>query len=156
MTVSAEKSWRCISASVRGSGHVKQNLPCQDAHATAVLDDGTLIVAVADGAGSSKRSAEGAHCSVETCLRYLADRLKSQDLIVSTDCELVLKDAVKQARGAVEALASGDSLKDFATTLLLAVITNRWLFTVQVGDGAVVCRNTSGPLQVLSQLEQSE
>src|SRR5438876_7437042 len=51
--------WRRLGASVIGSGHISRGVECQDAHGVAELPDGTLVIAVADGAGSARRSAEG-------------------------------------------------------------------------------------------------
>jgi hypothetical protein len=147
--------WKCVSASVIGTSHVTQGLPCQDAHGIVSLDNGVLIVAVADGAGSAKRSDEGSRLAVETSTQYLADQVQVTQPETSEDCEVLLDDAVANARAALQKLAPGDQVSDLATTLLLAIVTDRWLSTIQVGDGAVVCRSPSG-LRVLSELGQGE
>ena len=148
--------WRCVSASVMGTSHVTQKLPCQDAHAVLILDSGVLIVAVADGAGSAKRSQEGSRCAVDTSTEYLAKRLQDAKPQTADDCEALLEDALSNARKALQSLAPGEQFGDVAATLLLTIITDHWLSTIQVGDGAVVCRLVSGALRVLSQLGQSE
>ena len=156
MAESLPSAWRYLAVSVMGSSHITQKLPCQDAHATAILDDGTLIVAVADGAGSAKRSDEGARCAVDSSIRYLVEHLQPAPPATPEECEALLENAVVNARDALQEIAPAESLNDVATTLLLTVVTERWLSTVQVGDGAVVCRHPSGSLRVLSVLGQSE
>jgi hypothetical protein len=156
MADSQGNGWRCISASVIGSSHITQKLPCQDAHSTLTLEDGTLIVAVADGAGSAKRSEEGAQLAVHTSVQYLAERLRTAQVETPEECESLLEAALKNTREALEKLAPGETFKEVATTLLLTVVTDRWLSTIQVGDGAVVCRDPSGGLRVLSEKGDSE
>ena len=156
MPDSLVSAWRCLAASVIGSSHIAQKLPCQDAHATTTLDSGILIVAVADGAGSAKRSEEGAKCAVETSVRYLVENLQAASPTTVQDCEAVLEKAIESARAALQEIATGESFNSVATTLLLTIVTERWLSTVQVGDGAVICRDLSGSLRVLSELGRSE
>src|SRR5260370_37962124 len=62
MTASASTNWRLLGASVTGIAHTKGGLPCQDAHAYREVA-GCALLAVADGAGSAERSAEGAQCA---------------------------------------------------------------------------------------------
>jgi hypothetical protein len=139
-----------------GTSHVAQRLPCQDAHQIVTLENGFLIIAVADGAGSAKRSEEGARCVVGTSALYLTDRLKETQPATAEDCEELLENAVVHSRTELEKLAPGEKFNDVATTLLLTIVTDRWLSTIQVGDGAVVCRSVAGSLRVLSELGQSE
>jgi serine/threonine protein phosphatase PrpC len=148
--------WRCISASAIGSSHIAQKLPCQDAHETSVLENGTLIVAVADGAGSARRAEEGSRLATQSSTQYLVERLQIAHPKTPEELEALLEGALKAARTALEQLACGEALKELATTLLLTVVTDRWLSTVQIGDGAVVCRPQSGNLQVLSNKSDSE
>jgi protein phosphatase 2C-like protein len=156
MPGSPSRAWRNLAASVIGSSHTTQNLPCQDAHSIANLDDGTLIVAVADGAGSAKRSEEGARCAVATSVEYLRKCLESTRAATSEEYEAILSAAIEHARVALQEIAPGVQFNDVATTLLLTIVSDRWLSTIQVGDGAVVCRHVSGTLQVLSELGRSE
>ena len=49
-------------------------------------------------------------------------------------------------------IAGESALGEFATTLLVAVAAGPWLSAAQVGDGAMVCRNTAGTLELLSKV----
>jgi len=133
-----------------------QKLPCQDAHAIVTLDDGTLIVAVADGAGSAKRSEEGALRAVQSSTQYLSAHLSERLPQTPDECESLLIEALSNACAALEGLAPGEEIKDVATTILLTIVTDLWLATIQVGDGAVVCRDSFEHLSVLSEKGSSE
>lgn len=67
--------------------------------------------------------------------------------------------------GAAPVLAAGErtdlqiisaTLREFATTLLLAVVTPEWVAAVQVGDGAVVVEDGAGDLRTLTTPEHGE
>lgn len=47
-------------------------------------------------------------------------------------------------------------LHDFATTLLLAVVTTQWVAVAQVGDGAAVIHDAAGVLQSLTVPDHGE
>ncbi|AUG76300.1 Protein phosphatase 2C [Kitasatospora sp. MMS16-BH015] len=58
---------------VQGAAHLAGAQGCQDAFRAAASPDGaTLVLAVADGAGSRERGALGAHLAVDTACRLLA------------------------------------------------------------------------------------
>jgi len=65
--------WRVIAASVVGTSHRARAVPCQDAQAYRILADGTLVVAVADGAGSAARAEAGAACAVARAVAAMVD-----------------------------------------------------------------------------------
>src|SRR5436305_15064924 len=71
--------WHILGASVVGTSHRKIGRGCDDAHAYLQLEDGTLLLAVAGGAGSAKRSADGAKCEVQAALQAAKDRLFQRD-----------------------------------------------------------------------------
>lgn len=128
----ATSTWRALGASVAGAGHRARRVGCEDAHAVEVTPDGSLLVAVADGAGSAARAARGSSLAVAAAvdaLRWGAS----------------VGDALLLARGALEdeALASAAPLGQLATTLLVVRAPaggGGAIETAQVGDGAVVVR----------------
>ncbi len=138
--------WRVVAASVQGTSHQKQNLPCQDAHALRVLDDGTLLVAVADGAGSAARSQEGAQLATREALASLeCARIETR-----TTTERAWNDALRaafaHARNQVIVLAahSDSHVRLFATTLTCAVVADDWLAVARIGDGAAIVELADG------------
>jgi hypothetical protein len=156
--------WRILGASVIGTSHINRGSECQDAHAFLELRDGTLIVAVADGAGSASRSAEGAKLAVETAVRSLADSL--QDVTNSSTAEELsglLRTAVTSARARIEEYRATNrpdatdcfSIDDFATTLILLTVTKGLIGLAQVGDGVAAMR-ANDSLLVLTPSSTSE
>src|SRR5438105_15346351 len=66
--ISSTAQWRVVGASVTGTGHQKMGRGCDDAHRVRISSTGSLLLAVADDAGSASRSAEGAACVVHAAL----------------------------------------------------------------------------------------
>jgi hypothetical protein len=108
-----------------------------------------LLVAVADGAGSASRSAEGAKLAVETALSSLTESLQAATSTTSEeDLSAFLRSAFSSARARIEQCVVGDgpntttccSLDDFATTLILLIVTKGLVGLAQVGDGAAAMR----------------
>jgi hypothetical protein len=143
--------WRLLGASARGTSHLESGLPCQDAHRETVLPDGTLVIAVADGAGSAGRADEGAKCAVAASVSHLTGRLQDAAPRDPVACAALLDGALQAARSALQTLAAGGPVDELACTLLLAVVTQQWLAVLQVGDGAVVYHDTSGAFLPASQ-----
>ncbi len=150
--------WTLISASATGTSHAKNNTPCQDAHRWTLMDPGTLLIAVADGAGSAERSQAGAVCAVEVALAFLEGALTALIPNDEPGWERLLTEAFKQARAAVFALADAENLsaRAFACTLTLVIANDEWLVTGQIGDGVVVAQTRSGELITVSPPQRGE
>ncbi len=145
--------WIVLGDSVVGTGHIAYAIPCQDAHSGAILGDGTLILAVADGAGSAIHSAQGSLRAAQSSVQFLANYLAARQPSDDQAWRDLLRQTLTHAREQLEELAGeieGASLRDLATTLLLAVANDTHLATLQLGDGAIVLRSLSGALDVLS------
>ncbi|HUP85444.1 MAG TPA: PP2C family serine/threonine-protein phosphatase [Acidimicrobiales bacterium] len=136
LDVAGSLAWRPLTASVAGAGHRARGIGCEDASCVDVLDDGTLLVAVADGAGSAPRAAEGSSRAVAAAM---------EGLRAAVDLDAVLSGA----RLALEPVVAGERLGDLATTLLVVRAGQSLIETAQVGDGAVVLRR-DGELEVLA------
>jgi Protein phosphatase 2C len=142
--------WEVVGGSVQGTSHIERGLPCQDAHQYRVSADNTLVIAVADGAGSAVRAEEGARLAVLTSMQYLSDRLAGERPDNEDAWATLMRDTLTQARSALEQEAADTSLRQLATTLLLVAVTDEHLATLQVGDGGIVVRESSGALRVLT------
>lgn len=163
-------SWRVVAASLAGTSHIANGLPCQDAHGWRELPGGLLIAAVADGAGSASRSDEGAALAVEAALEELAARLTADDAHRGPEPDpgadpgmdpvpaAALRAAFAAAREALlaRAAAEGFPARDLACTLALAVVDARALSAAQVGDGAVLARQADGSWQSLLAPQKGE
>ena len=143
------RRWRVIRASVQGTSHAKTGQPCQDSSSVGVgAPDGMLVAAVADGAGSATLSADGsriAACAATKRAIYLM-RLHVQPFYEGV-LEKILRESIRSARKELKAEANrqNKSLREFATTLIVAICTREITGAAQVGDGAVVAAGEGVP-----------
>ncbi len=137
-----------------GEYHVARGVPNQDAAATAELklrtqsgDSNAVIGIVADGVGSCERAEVGSATAVDTCMRYLPERLKAAQLPEEAEArrayfETALRGAFAAALDRVRATAAhaSDDSGEYATTLTVAILTeeDRKLYYAHVGDSGVV------------------
>lgn len=142
--------WIIGSASIRGTGHVKNDLPNQDAYEVAESRDGSSIAAVvSDGAGSASQAEEGA----KACARIMAGILldiadNHRDAIAgalghNTRAQQLLQECVTQGLKKVRDTLdpTGQRLQDYHHTFTGAVLTPTGGFVVQIGDSpAIVTR----------------
>ncbi len=161
-----------------GTSHQKLDHGCDDAHAYRKLDNETLLLAVADGAGSASRSAEGASYTVQESL-VAAEYMLAQQAEPTNEREWkdVLSDILRTTRTTLEKFALGNGeatnttagetveeipkpgilpLRAFATTFLLTIVTSQWIAITQIGDGAVVVQYDDGTLEALTQPDHGE
>lgn len=147
-------SWQVIGASVIGTSHRRTDLPCQDAHAYRVLKQG-VVMAVADGLGSAQYAEQGAQFVVQQALGLLEKELAHNPKM--HEWERIMKYVFSMVCLALNDLADSrqHAFKDYATTLLLAVVTPHYLATGQIGDGAIVglC---DGQMRLISKPQRGE
>jgi hypothetical protein len=100
---------------------------------------GALVYALADGAGSASRADRGSELAVEAALDYFLQLFLRQGvsrtverLQVESGLEMLV--SVRE-RIDVEALAESSFASDYASTLLVAVISQSRSVFYQVGDG---------------------
>ncbi|HEV3077002.1 MAG TPA: PP2C family serine/threonine-protein phosphatase [Thermoanaerobaculia bacterium] len=167
--------WQVIAASQPGSSHLRRGERCADWFELATWGD-ALVLAVADGAGSAARGAEGAVIAATTAAElamawvretpaesqakvqpgYIRDLLRKivAAFLAATEG---LEDSAGPATGeAASRPAGGRSTADFSSTLLLAVLTPATLIVVNVGDGWLVARDPAGTLRALAARQKTE
>ena len=157
-------NWRVLGASVAGKQHIRSGLPCQDSAAyRAPAGDGAhhnaLIAAVADGAGSAPRAACGSRLAARAALAKASNLLQSSaGPAARIHAEDILIQSIYYARRCVEDQAGLESadLRDFATTLLLAIHTGEVLAAAQIGDGAIVYAESDGNCRLLTTPQRGE
>jgi hypothetical protein len=133
--------WKYTYASVLGSSHKKLHTPCQDSSKCQVIQDSygeeVLIAVVSDGAGSAKFSDLGSSlaCSlfVKEVTKYFAEEKRVKDLEVS-----FFEKWIDQFQDVICLYAKDFSIREFACTLVAAVVGNDHAAFFQVGDGAIV------------------
>ena len=149
----SDAAWRYVYTSVRGTGHLGSNLPCQDAslvhQAINSADEPLLVLIASDGAGSAARSEEGSQLVCEEALKLLEFRFAAADFRPGEDYGAEL---TRQLKGLLVTRAEelGCTLRDLACTLNVAVLLPEWAWFLQIGDGAVIVQpSTSDPFEVV-------
>ena len=132
--------WKIAAASVQGTGHQRTGQPCQDSHGWTITLRGTLICAVADGAGSASHSDIGSRVVVEAAIAAAASADEAAHPALDAEWTDLLRAGVANARErlAHEARSRGIDEREFATTLVLVVATSDLIGVAQLGDGAAV------------------
>lgn len=137
--------WRVVGASVQGASHMADNIPCQDAHLWRLLPGGELLVAVADGAGSAPRSAEGARCAAEMAIAALEEAMRSGQPEDESAWRAMMLEAFRRAqKGLAELGGNPQELRSLATTLTCLVAAGDTLVTGHLGDGLVMVQDGDG------------
>lgn len=141
--MSGSRGWRIAAASALGTSHAKLGLPCQDAHVVRLLADqdgeDVLVVVVSDGAGSASKADIGSRLTCSTIAEaaevYLIDGGKVGDIAPSIARSWV--GMVQQAIG-IRAEKDCSVARDYACTMLVAVVGQDAAAIMQIGDGATV------------------
>ena len=139
--------WRLAMATSIGTSHLDNGTPCQDAVAYRLFRahrEPILACAVCDGAGSAPKSDSGAQLASATILRLVEHYCTTMGRLKDVTREIAAQ-WVGDTAEAVKVLAAknGDPVRDYACTLLLAVIGRSSALFVQIGDGAIVVGDES-------------
>ena len=142
------ENWTGFAASIPGSGHIRRGLPCQDA-AVAITSPRPALI-VCDGRGSAKASHDGAQGAVKAFQTQLA--VFEPMLASILDDENASEEHWQQFsrimyRTLMQVkldLARERELpeKEFDFTVAFAVVGTCHIGCFQVGDGAIVLRQT--------------
>lgn len=130
--------WNTIEYTTIGRGHLMTGVPCQDKVKT-YCDKDVTVIALADGAGSSRLSHFGAERILDGITRELALRFEAyyhQDISVNKTC---LADCIKATLDAAQHEYDCE-LKDLSSTLLAVALSGSKYFVAHIGDGVVGCQ----------------
>lgn len=143
-----ETRWTGFAASVPGNGHIRHELPCQDASATICRPRPAVIVCDGRGSASKGLSQEGAMAAVRAFRAqlnvlepYVAEYLDSPELDESEWrdlCRIFYRTLVQAKLDCSERLSLPETEFDF--TAAFAVVGKHWTGCFQVGDGSLVIR----------------
>lgn len=133
--------WRLVGASVVGTSHVANQIPCQDSNWATPGDPESpwpgLCMFASDGAGSASHGGEGAELAVETIATFLRNRGMNRGFVPTgslfRECVIEVREKIRR-----EAEAKGLTPRDFACTLLGLISTESNTAIMQIGDGGVV------------------
>lgn len=129
---------RVAGAAVAGAGHLANGRGCQDAFNPVDLGE-WAVLAVADGVGSSERSALGAHIAVDATCRLLAGDPPAPSAgaddwsrWIASRGAAVVDEYLRIVTAVVGRAADMGAL---AATLVAAVVRPPWVAFLSVGDG---------------------
>ena len=156
-----QKRWLTAAASCQGTKNRGRKMPCQDRSriVKVKMPDGGegLVAAASDGIGSRDRSGRGATESVDAAARWMTSWLAGATDRSTTAWETALAAALVEARIAVERRArrEGAPMDEYACTLLLMMMAEGILATMQVGDGIAIA-GSEGRRIVVAEPERGE
>jgi hypothetical protein len=140
-----QHTWKLLCDSVSGVSHEISGLPCQDYYLAECLpaaDENVLVLVCADGAGSAKHADLGAKTATLTIAREIREAVEGGLRVSAIDRESMLawhRHARELLR--VEAGLRSAPLRDFACTMLTAVVGEQAATFSQIGDGAIIHRD---------------
>jgi serine/threonine protein phosphatase PrpC len=146
-----QNSWRMAHASAIGLAHINQNTECQDRFACrsvkTAAEGEVLIAVVADGAGSTTDGQIGAEVACEIFAGEVADFLSAKDARVKSLNEEFGRRWISyfQQKIGETARENKKELRDYASTLVGAVIGERSAAFYQIGDGGIVFSASGAP-----------
>lgn len=158
--------WRVVAAKAVGTSHRRVGQRCDDHFGCLTLSNAVQILAVADGAGSATRGAEGARIAVTAVLdaaqQTFLDGQQPESEQAWTDlvhrvvvaARLAVETATAQSLTTIpgellenmetQPLLLAAPLREYATTLLLAILAPERLALLQLGDGMIVAQAGNG------------
>jgi hypothetical protein len=144
-------TWRVAHASAIGLAHINQNTECQDRFACRSIKteaDGEVLIAVAaDGAGSTTDGQIGAAVACEIFTAEVADFLSAKDASVKSLTPDFGRRWISYFQQKIGETARADKkeLRDYASTLVGAVIGEKTAAFFQIGDGGIVFSASGAP-----------
>jgi len=140
-------SFYSFGASAQGMGHIKNNIPCQDAHAYKNFDNGWGILVVSDGAGSCENSHIGSSFLVKSAIKNFTVLLEYYSKINSADEERWKEDSIKTlelSKTELQQYCEDNDLdyKSVGATLIVLLYSETKLYSVHIGDGRAAYRNS--------------
>ena len=145
----SDVEWRVAYKSVIGTSHEKTGLPCQDAGSCRIVRDPAgrqvLLAIACDGAGSASRSLDGANLTVARFLQEFGETAKRSGLDEIT--KEFVQEWISRLRAEIkdQAEAADQMPREFACTVLAAIVSEDRAAFFQIGDGAIVVSNRSEP-----------
>ena len=137
MSSAGEDDVGLIGCSVRGPGHIEDDIPNQDSWSGTVVSNERVVIVVGDGMGSADLSHKGSDIATREACRSLQEYLDSTEAIREESVDQAFREAFDQARSAVRDKGEelDESISEFDTTLLAVVAGPSGIAGAAVGDG---------------------
>lgn len=135
-------AWRWLSASVIGTSHIELGSECQDSHLCNEIQTakGPVLLAYAsDGAGSASKSALGSTMLCEVLTNKALEYFRDDGEVALLNSRLI-GGWIESFRDEVIVASSAEAVseREYACTLLGAIVTGSAAAFFQLGDGAIV------------------
>jgi hypothetical protein len=134
--------WRLALASAIGTSHTQSGFPCQDYGTFASVetrDEPVLALVACDGAGSASRSDVGAQLAAEEFIRLVRtyfDAGRRLSELTRAIAESWTREIATMLAGCAD--EERHDVREYACTLLGAILSPTAAAFVQIGDGAIV------------------
>jgi hypothetical protein len=140
-------SWRFVNGAIRGTSHERGDVPCQDDCLVDLITHGStevLLAIVSDGAGSASHAEEGSSLVCETLRLEVEQWLRGGGTVASL-APASAEEWICRVRASIAVRAEQKELtpRDFACTLVVAVVSSDAAAFLQIGDGAIVIGNAA-------------
>ena len=135
--------WKAGGISVAGFSHVADGTPCQDANAFGIREDGWLVAAVSDGAGSAAHSHIGSRAYVSDVVEFFLNYSElphiSPDEMAASLIDIINRTSERLTAGEFNGTVSERlALSDFVATIVMVLCNQNGGTFFHVGDGAGV------------------
>ena len=150
--------WKSVNVYVRGKGHVKEKLPCQD-RTYSIVDKSIAVISLADGAGFYTHSQIGAEIAVKTVCEFLKKEFnslyKNEDVITKHEIHNKLYVRLKKTAKSLSV-----DLDELSSTLLFVAVKEDKFIAGHIGDGVIgvlgILDGEEEEVEVLSHPENGE
>jgi serine/threonine protein phosphatase PrpC len=131
---------KIFGCSVRGPGHVEENIPNQDSLSIEKNIDNCFAIAISDGLGSSIHSDKGSRIATEETCKNLKKHLESTNTVDEKTVNEFFRDSFNKARTAIREQANKveESPSEFDATIVAAIGGPFGVAGAMVGDGGIV------------------
>lgn len=136
--------------SQQGRQHIKMNKPCQDSNIRRTLSNGWILVAIADGVGSAKRSELGSREAVDAIASFCELAFPVDACCINL--KSMMRTAMNYALKKVYEKAEAYELPEEALDTTLSVILwngSRYVFG-HSGDGGILGMHVDGRMEQLT------
>jgi len=131
------KNIEFAGAIVKGIAHVENNLPCQD-YIFSKTSNNATVIALADGAGSYKKTEVGAKISTEFVTNFICDNFQ---ILFKENNTKIAEKLLNGIRSRLTVKARELNLKtanhDLGSTLLFVAVHNNQYLAGHLGDGVI-------------------